>query len=54
MTMVSLSEYPTTVRMAATTTRLTSRFITPRKAMVARMSCPVAATAASPNRHSNR
>ena len=54
MMIVSFSEYPTTVSTAPTTTRLTSSFITPMNAMVVRMSCAVARTAARPKRHSNR
>jgi hypothetical protein len=54
MMIVSLSEYPITVRSPATTVNETSRFISLRNAIVVRMSCIVANVAAAPKRHSKR
>ena len=54
MMIVSFSEYPITVSIAATTVSETSRFIIFMNASVVRMSCAVAITAATPKRQSKR
>ena len=53
-TIVSFSEYPMIVRIAATVARLISMSNSEMNPKVMSMSCTVAMTAATPNRHSKR